>query len=150
VASVFGYEHRSPAPPPAPWFPSPGVRRRYQRIEALSRELLADEETAGLPMTRQPDPTFLAIAHAWAAGEGLEEVLDDEDITPGDFVRVVKQVVDLLRQIAEVAPSATTRMRAREAADALHRGVVAISSALVVEDDLEDAVDDPEAAEVRG
>ena len=36
LASVFGYEHRSPAPPPAPWFPSPGVRQRYQRIESLS------------------------------------------------------------------------------------------------------------------
>jgi ATP-dependent RNA helicase HelY len=137
LASVFGYEHRAPGPPPAPWFPSPGVRRRFQRIESLSRDLLADEETAGLPLTREADPTFLAIAHAWAAGEGLEEVLEDEEITAGDFVRVVKQVTDLLRQIADVAPSPTTRMRAREAAEALHRGVVAVSSAVVVDEPVE-------------
>jgi ATP-dependent RNA helicase HelY len=110
------------------------VKKRYQRIESLSRELLADEDTAGLPMTREPDPTFLAIAHAWAAGEGLEEVLADEDVTPGDFVRVVKQVIDLLRQVGEVAPVAETTVRAREAADALHRGVVAISSAVVTDE----------------
>ena len=103
----------------------------------MSRELLADEETAGLPLTREPDPTFLAIAHAWAAGEGLEEVLEDEDITPGDFVRVVKQVTDLLRQIGDVALSPLTMTRAREAADALHRGVVAVSSAVVVDEPVE-------------
>ena len=34
LASVFGYEHRSPNPPPAAWFPSSTVRKRYQRIEA--------------------------------------------------------------------------------------------------------------------
>jgi ATP-dependent RNA helicase HelY len=134
LASVFGYEHRSPSPPPAPWYPTPGVKKRYHRIESLSRELLADEDTAGLPMTREPDPTFLAIAHAWAAGEGLEEVLEDEDVTPGDFVRVVKQVIDLLRQVGDVAPTPDTTIRAREAADALHRGVVAISSAVVTDE----------------
>jgi ATP-dependent RNA helicase HelY len=43
----------------------------------------------------------------------------------GDFVRTIKQLVDLLRQISETdAACATT---ASEAADALHRGVVAVS-----------------------
>ena len=48
-------------------------------------------------------------------------------MTGGDFVRVVKQCIDLLRQIADVAPDDGTRARAREAADACHRGVVAAS-----------------------
>jgi ATP-dependent RNA helicase HelY len=135
LASVFGYEHRSPNPPPAPWFPSPAVRKRHADIESMVRELHADEEAAGLPLTREPDPTFLAIAHAWAAGEDLGDVLEDEDITAGDFVRVVKQVTDLLRQIGDVALVAATASAARAAADALHRGVVAASSALPVDSD---------------
>jgi ATP-dependent RNA helicase HelY len=130
LASVFGYEHRSPNPPPAPWFPSASVRKRYGRIEALTHELHADEETAGLPLTRDPDATFLALAHAWAAGEELGDVLEDEDVTAGDFVRVVRQVVDLLRQIGDVADDPATRRSARAAADALRRGVVAASAAL--------------------
>jgi ATP-dependent RNA helicase HelY len=133
LVSVFGYEHRSPNPPPAPWFPSTTVRKRYQRIDELTRELQADEEAAGLPLTRPPDPTFLAIAHAWAAGEDLGDVLEDEDITAGDFVRVVKQVVDLLGQIAEVAPNPATRASARAAAEALHRGVVAVSTSVAAD-----------------
>ena len=138
LASVFGYEHRSPNPPPAPWFPSSNVRKRYQRIEAIVRELHADEETAALPLTRPPDPTFLALAHAWAAGEELGDVLEDEDITAGDFVRVVRQVIDLLRQIGDVATVPATSAAARAAADALHRGVVAVSSSALEDDaDLE-------------
>ena len=48
--------------------------------------------------------------HAWAAGETLTEVLeDDEDLTGGDFVRHVKQVIDLLHQIGDVAPNRRDR-----------------------------------------
>jgi ATP-dependent RNA helicase HelY len=134
LASVFGYEHRSPNPAPAPWFPSSTVRKRYQRIEGLVRELHADEETAALPLTRDPDPTFLALAYAWAAGEDLGDVLEDEDITAGDFVRVVRQVIDLLRQIGDVATVPATSVAARAAADALHRGVVAVSAQAVADE----------------
>ena len=138
LVSVFGYEHRSPDPPPAPWFPSPRVRQRYQRIEALSRELEVDEESAGLPITRPPDSTFLALAHAWAAGERLADVLENEDVTAGDFVRVVRQLIDLLRQIGDVAPVPETAQAAREAAAALHHGVVAVSAALSTADSEDD------------
>jgi ATP-dependent RNA helicase HelY len=130
LASVFGYEHRSQEAPPAPWYPSARVRRSYQRIEVLSRELEVDESAAGLPLTRPPDPTFLALAHAWAAGEELGDVLEHEDVTAGDFVRVVRQLIDLLRQIALIATNPATARAARQAATALHRGVVAVSAAV--------------------
>ena len=74
------------------------------------------------------------LAHAWAAGDGLAAVLEDEELSGGDFVRNVKQLIDLLRGIADVAPVPATAARARQAADALHRGVVTASSALEVDD----------------
>ena len=55
-------------------------------------------------------------------------MLDDDEMTGGDFVRCVKQLIDLLRQVADVAPDPETRTRARAAADACFRGVVAASS----------------------
>jgi len=128
LASVFTYEHRSPEPPPAPWFPSQKVRRRWHRIEELARDLNAAEDDAGLPLTRMPDPTFAAVAYAWAAGEGFAEVVEDEELSGGDFVRNMKQLIDLLRQLADVAPSAATRAVASDAADRLFRGVVAAST----------------------
>src|SRR5262249_37907980 len=130
LVSVFTYEHRSPDPPPAPWFPSTKVRRRWGAIEALARELNAVEEEAGLTLTRMPDPTFVAVAFAWAAGEGFAEVVEDEELSGGDFVRNVKQLIDLLRQLADLAPSEATRRAAAAAHEQLFRGVVAASTAV--------------------
>ncbi len=141
LASVFTYEHRSSEAPPAPWFPSSSARKRWLAIEALAKELAEMETDAGLPPSRLPDPTFVAIAYAWAAGEGFAEVVEDEELSGGDFVRNVKQLIDLLRQLAEVAPLEATRSAAAAAAERLCRGVVAASS--VVGDVDEGRQDEP-------
>lgn len=130
LVSSFCYEHRGPVAPPQPWYPSRQARERFGRIDALAGELVADEEAAGLPTTRLPDPGFVALAHAWAAGGPLGDVLEDEDLTGGDFVRTVKNLVDLLHQVGDVAPVPDTAQAARAAAEALNRGVVAASSKL--------------------
>jgi hypothetical protein len=70
-------------------------------------------------------------------------VVSEEELSGGDFVRNIKQLIDLLRQIAEVAPDAATRSTAAAASEALFRGVVAASS--TVGDGTEDAADDAEA-----
>lgn len=136
VVSCFTYEHRSKIPPPPPWYPSVDVRRRVTAIEDVARRLNADEIRARLPESRLPDPTFLPLACSWAAGESFDSVLADEDLSGGDFVRNVKQLIDLLRQIAEVAPLIATGQAAGEAADRLFRGVVAVSSAVGGGEDL--------------
>jgi ATP-dependent RNA helicase HelY len=47
----------------------------------------------------------------------------------GDFVRWMKQLVDVLGQIADAAPeNGQVRATARKAVDAVRRGVVAYSS----------------------
>ncbi|MCU1368147.1 MAG: putative ATP-dependent helicase, partial [Ilumatobacteraceae bacterium] len=132
LASVFVYEHRSPDAPPLPWFPNNAVRKRWLQIAALSAELQEIESEDGLIVHRPPDPTFLAIAYAWAAGEGFAEVVEAEELTGGDFVRTIKQLIDLLRQLAIIAPVAATRRCADQASQALFRGVVAASSALEI------------------
>ena len=128
LASVFTYETRGPGASPAPSFPTPELRARWGKVERLATELNAAEEEAGLPQTRQPDPGFVALAHGWAAGEDLSKLIEDDEISGGDFVRNVKQLIDLLRQLGNVAPLADTATAARTAADALFRGVVAASS----------------------
>jgi len=54
----------------------------------------------------------------------LEDVLEDSALTPGDFVRTCKQLLDLLRQIAEIGP-AGVREAADTAVDLVNRSVVA-------------------------
>jgi len=128
LVSTFTYEARGPAAGPAPWFPSNRVRQRWGAIERLARELNDAEEDAGLPVTRTPDPGFVALAYGWAAGEDLDEVIEGEEVSGGDFVRNIKQLIDLLRQVAVVAPNPELAKAARTAADAIFRGVVSASS----------------------
>ncbi|MDQ2729652.1 MAG: hypothetical protein M3Y91_17715, partial [Actinomycetota bacterium] len=88
------------------------------------------------PLTRIPDPGFVALARGWAEGEDLATIVGEGDgqgqgtVTGGDFVRNVKQLIDLLRQIGDLAPDPATAGSARLAADRLFRGVVAASSIL--------------------
>jgi len=56
-------------------------------------------------------------------------VLERAELAPGDFVRNAKQLIDLLRQLAVVAPDPATAATAHAAATALQRGVVAASAA---------------------
>lgn len=135
LVSVFVYEHRSSDAPPKPWFPSPLAKKRWQRIAAISAELQDVEEQAGLGLHRAPDPTFIAIAFAWAAGEGFAEVVEAEELSGGDFVRTTKQLIDVLRQLALVAPERATRRCAERAAEQLFRGVVSASSTVEIEQD---------------
>ncbi|MEZ5167262.1 MAG: DEAD/DEAH box helicase, partial [Acidimicrobiales bacterium] len=131
LVSCFTYEHRRPTPPPEPWFPSKLAKERFRQLDRLARELAGIERHHGVPETRAPDAGFAPTAHSWAAGEELAVLLSaDDDLTAGDFVRNVKQLMDLLQQIAEVAPEAGTARSARRAADAIHRGVVALSGSV--------------------
>ena len=59
-------------------------------------------------MHRPPDPTFVAVAYAWAAGEGFAEVVEEEELSGGDFVRNVKQLIDLLGPAGRRAPMQPT------------------------------------------
>ncbi len=127
VASTLTYEHRSPLPPDPPWYPTAICRVRVEAIFHLASELNADEEKLRLGITRTPDPTFVASAYAWSVGSPLEQVLEDEGLSPGDFVRNIKQLVDLLRQIGDASVVTATRRTAQEAAKGLLRGVVALS-----------------------
>ena len=138
LVSTFVYEHRAPDEPPAPWFPNRDVRDRYGDIERLSVDIAFLEQHHGLAVHRPPEPSFFAVAYAWVAGESFAEVVAEEELTGGDFVRAVKQLTDLLGQIATVSPDAATRATARRAADACFRGVVADASVVgevrIVED----------------
>jgi len=133
--SCFTYEHRSSAPPEAPWFPSANVRHRVTQIDQLIAELNVDEEAAGLPLTRPPDPGFLGLAHAWVGGHPLDEILERADLSGGDFVRNAKLLIDLLRQVGDAASDPDTARSARQAADGIFRGVVAASSVLADDSD---------------
>jgi ATP-dependent RNA helicase HelY len=132
LVSCFTYERRGPestGPVPPPHWPTRELPKRWREIDRIARELNHNEDDAGLPETRSPDPGFVPYIHDWVTGHDLGDILEADDaMTGGDFVRHVKQCIDLLRQIGDIAPQAATAETARAAADACFRGVIAASS----------------------
>ncbi len=123
VVSAFTFEARragddNPAPRQS------RVVDRLARLDGLAAGLRADERRVGLRRTRRPDPGLARAVIAWAKGATLDSVLRETDIAPGDFVRNVRQVIDLVRQLAQVAPEPGTREAAQLAVALLRRGVV--------------------------
>ncbi len=129
VLSAFTYEHRSPGPRSEVWIPSGTAYRRLRRIEAALDDLHRTERSFDVGPTRPLELGFGPAAHRWAAGVPFEAV-QDEGFSAGDFVRNVKQVIDLARRIAAVAPDPGTSATARDTVEALNRGVVALSGAV--------------------
>ncbi|MCP3933841.1 MAG: DEAD/DEAH box helicase [Actinomycetia bacterium] len=128
VASALTYERRGPGTGPAPWFPDGITRERVGDLRAIARRLTASEHRNGLAETPDPDAGFLAAAHAWALGIDVGELLSEEELSGGDFVRQIRQLVDMLRQIAAIAPVRETVEAAREAIHDIDRGLVAAAT----------------------
>jgi ATP-dependent RNA helicase HelY len=126
--SALTFESRTTeaaAPVRLPGGPVPGV---LAATVSVWRELDEIETENRLSFLREPDPGFAWAAHAWARGKPLESVLGP-DLTPGDFVRAVKQLMDLLGQVAVAAgPGTPLRSTALKAVEALGHGVVTYSS----------------------
>ena len=127
VASALVYEaRRDDAPPPR--LPTGVVRSVLSSLTRLWSTLRDAERDHRLDFLREPDQGFAWAAWRWAQDAPLDQVLDEVDMAPGDFVRWMKQLIDLLDQVADAAPEASpVRATAGQAVKNLRRGVVAYS-----------------------
>ena len=127
LCSALVYETRRPEDAEPVEMPTPESKRAWRELMKLWRRIRRDEDARGLELTREPDPGFAVKAWRWADGAALEEVLGEDD-APGDFVRSVKQLVDLLRQLEEASAESDAAARFGDSIEGLQRGVVAYSS----------------------
>lgn len=126
--STLVYESRR-TDDPFPRIPAGATEETLEEMGRIWDELHQVERDNELSFLREPDAGFAWVAHRWARGAPLETILDDAEMTAGDFVRATKLLVDLLGQIADAAgEDSAVRRKARAAVGALHRGVVAYSS----------------------
>jgi len=123
LVSALVYESRE-RNPRAPTFPTGELAARYRGLQDLWHRVRRAEEDHSVELTRELDAGFAATAFHWAEGKQLEDVLVETAMAPGDFVRTCKQLLDLLRQIEEVAEDKAATVAADVRA-AVNRGVVA-------------------------
>ena len=126
--SVLAFEARRPDDS-NPRVPGGRLKTAIEGLERLWGQLASVERSHKLDFLREPDRGFAWAAYRWAEGDDLDDVLDVTGMPAGDFVRVMKQLVDLCGQIADATgEDASLRGTARDARDLLRRGVVAYSA----------------------
>jgi ATP-dependent RNA helicase HelY len=123
-ALVFEVREHDPAPVRLPRGRVPEV---LDRMNSLWERLSTAEHERRLDFLREPAAGFAWAAHRWASGASLDSVLTDNALSAGDFVRWIRQVLDLLGQLSNAADDEVAAI-ADKASDALRRGVVAYSS----------------------
>ncbi|MDQ1683307.1 MAG: ATP-dependent helicase HelY [Frankiaceae bacterium] len=128
VVSCLVYESRRDDDP-TPRLPPGATRTALDDLTRRWAALERAEHDVRLDFLREPDAGFAYVAWRWAKGHSLDAVLVDAAQAPGDFVRWMKQLIDLLDQIAGAAvESSPVRRTAEQAVRALRRGVVAYSA----------------------
>ncbi|ASY22573.1 ATP-dependent RNA helicase HelY [Candidatus Planktophila versatilis] len=121
VASAMIYESRS-VENYAPKMPHQNVANALAVVAKIWVELEDIENEFDVKTQREPDFGFCYAAYRWANGHSLSSVIKGTDMTVGDFVRCIKQLIDLLTQIGGAAEN--LRPICKEGVKRLDRGVV--------------------------
>jgi len=137
VLSSLVYETRGTGRGPSFRWPSKRVRGATTTLMQFANALRNIENVRlDQYLTRELDPGLVEVVYDWAMGEPLDVVLGQE-MTGGDFVRSMRMVVDICRQVASVADG-ELRDAARDAVHGVDRGVVRGARDLVAVSDEEE------------
>jgi ATP-dependent RNA helicase HelY len=131
--SALVFESRAADDARRPKIPAGRAQDALTSMIRLWGELEGIESDHGLSTIREPDLGFAWAAFRWTKGHSLDAVLMDgingNELAAGDFVRWIKQLMDLLGQLGNAAPPGSKiKQTAVKAVDGMRRGVVAYSS----------------------
>ena len=125
VLSALVYEARRDETPKVP---HGAVQRALVDLTTTWNGIHEDEVEIGLEAMREPDFGFCMASYRWASGHSLSAILKGTELTVGDFVRSMKQIIDLLRQIANATPH--LEGVARTALERVDRGIISYAGAV--------------------
>jgi ATP-dependent RNA helicase HelY len=128
ACAALVYESRVPdAQSVAPRLPGGAVPDVLRAMDEALEDLHSVEKRHQVAFLRPLDLGFCHAVHRWSAGARLEQVLWESELTPGDFVRWCKQVIDRLRQLEHLGEPELA-VAARQAVAAINRSVVSYSA----------------------
>ena len=99
---------------------------KVHEVVRIWNELVHLESEYGLQTQREPDFSMSWSVHRWSAGVSIAKILRETDTTAGDFVRHVKQIIDLLGQLTEADEKNAAKYRS--SLDLIDRGLVKLAS----------------------
>lgn len=97
-----------------------------REIASIWTKITTIESKHGLETQYEPDFSMAWSVHRWTIATSISRVLRESDITAGDFVRHVKQIIDLLGQLGEADPVNATKYQ--DSLQRIDRGIVRLAS----------------------
>ncbi len=128
VVSGLTFESRASDDMPAPVLPSRRLLEVSETMGSLCTDLKRLEREHRLSYLREPDFGFAHAVWSWVQGASLDDVLRETEMAAGDFVRAMKQLIDVLAQVGDAAGAGELRDTVRAALTELRRGVVSYTS----------------------
>ncbi len=125
VLSTLVFESRPSRDAAHPRMPDAASERAQSELRMVWREVGQLERKQQRDRGREPDIGFAEAAWRWSSGQDLSKVLANTGMAAGDFVRWVRQVIDLAGQLAAAAGPGDLRRTCHAVADSMRRGVVA-------------------------
>ncbi len=126
VISACIYESRNDE---AAKVPRGDVQLALAIVSKIYAKIHDAESDMNLEPMRAPDLGFCWASHTWASGHSLTSILKGSELTVGDFVRAMKQIIDLLRQLRAAAPELQPIID--QSLKQIDRGVIAYAGAAI-------------------
>ncbi|WP_022867798.1 DEAD/DEAH box helicase [Schaalia vaccimaxillae] len=129
IASACVFESRSDEADPTvlPVGVNARLAQAWERTLAAMGRVHAAEKSCGTQLSAQLDSGLMTACLAWAHGASLSTALSECDLQGGDFVRWIRQVMDLLDQLRHLDRGEIGE-KAKKARQLLVHGVVSWSN----------------------
>ena len=102
------------------------VETPMKEVVSTWRKIIDLEDEYGLSSQREPNFDLAWSAYRWANGYQLNSILRETEIPVGDFVRNMRQIIDLLGQLRNA--NIALKPIVEDAIHRIDRGVIAYSS----------------------
>jgi len=126
IISTLVFESRRDDEHQQPRIPKGKFLEAFQQTDDLWATLESAAKKFKLKKSEELDPGVSYAVHRWVSGGTLDSVLFESDLLVGDFIRLSKQIIDLLEQLSRAADEKLSNT-ATEAIDRMKRGIVAYS-----------------------
>ena len=128
LLATFIFESRGEGATSPNRFPTQKLENICYECEKFIENLNKDERDAGIRESRALDYSMMYPAFLWAKGDSLDEILEKREIAGGDFVRAIKSIIDLIRQIQNATDDPQLKKLCKSTHEACFRDIVEVSS----------------------
>lgn len=115
--------------------PSKSVKDALMQVESIFFDITSREKIYNLSLTQEIDGGFANAVYDWLTGVSIKSILEESQLSPGDFVRWIKQLIDLANQLSYVVDKTELRNLCRQLIHELSYGIVIASDVNLIDEE---------------